>query len=339
MNFVLTTTMPAPAEGPDLLPAPAEGAGPSAVSAFLDMLGLLDVAVAPAASEPGATGGLAQEDTADDGASAAMPAMAAMPAQLLMTVPVAMPAAAPAPLPKDLAEAPIEPAAVGSPTGPQRMATPVMPPAADTPAVATRPDQGVDGMAPSPVRAATAASAPADAARPTEFRLDDVRTPAAIVAAHAPAAARDLPAVTLSPATPAQWRQPLAEALGDRLQLTLQRGSEQAVIRLDPPQLGRIEIAIRHEAGSIQVHLSATHGEVVRQLNAIGDSLRQDLGQRAQGDVSVVVSDSAMGRDAEGRSRGRPQQPEDTGPNRALAEAESGTRLAFRLGHETSDIR
>ena len=30
-----------------------------------------------------------------------------------------------------------------------------------------------------------------------------------------------------------------------------------------PVELGRIEIAIRHEAGALQVHMTATHGEVL----------------------------------------------------------------------------
>ena len=79
---------------------------------------------------------------------------------------------------------------------------------------------------------------------------------------------------------------------------------------------------------------------MVRQLNTIGDSLRQDLGQRQYGDVSVVVSDAgAMGRDADGRSRGRQPEPDNTDPNRALAEAEVGLAKAFRLGDNTSETR
>ena len=44
----------------------------------------------------------------------------------------------------------------------------------------------------------------------------------------------------------------LRDALGDRLQLSLQRNSEHAVIRLEPPNMGSIEISIRHSAGALR---------------------------------------------------------------------------------------
>ncbi|RJF97040.1 flagellar hook-length control protein FliK [Noviherbaspirillum cavernae] len=123
---------------------------------------------------------------------------------------------------------------------------------------------------------------------------------------------------------PAQWQQPLREALGERLQVQLGRNSEHAVIRLDPPMLGRIEISIRHEAGALQVHMSASNGEVLRQLHGIGDGLRQDLVQRQYNDVAVVVSASPRQGDAESAGRQRQGNPgqEDKTPGRALADAD-----------------
>jgi flagellar hook-length control protein FliK len=148
--------------------------------------------------------------------------------------------------------------------------------------------------------------------------------------------------VKLPPQSPDQWGQPLTEALGDRLQVQLGRGSDQAVIRLDPPMLGSIEISIRHDAGSLQVQLSASNGDVLRQLHGIGDTLRQDLAQRQTGDVSVVVSDSSRdtngGADSQrGRGRQRDAQTPDDGPGRALAEAETEsarTPFSFTRGRE-----
>ncbi|WP_256079424.1 flagellar hook-length control protein FliK [Massilia sp. YIM B04103] len=123
---------------------------------------------------------------------------------------------------------------------------------------------------------------------------------------------------------PEQWQQPLRAALGDRLQLQLQRNSDHAVIRLDPPNLGSVEISIRHTAGALQVTLSASHGEVLRQLNTIGDTMRQDLSQRQYGDVAVTVSASGRGQgfaDADGRGR-QPERDGQSGrqPGRALSE-------------------
>lgn len=140
--------------------------------------------------------------------------------------------------------------------------------------------------------------------------------------------------VTLS-GPPAAWRQTLQEALGDRLQLQVGKNAEQAVIRLEPPMLGRVEIAIRHSAGSLEVHISATHGEVLRQLQAVGENLRNDLAQRQFTDVAVNIAQAprAAGTGAGAQfagdgQGGRGRQPdggqEQQTPGNALAEADNG---------------
>lgn len=176
------------------------------------------------------------------------------------------------------------------------------------------------------------ASAPErQAAAPVPGAVTSPNAPALPVPASAPV--RDDGVVQLLAKLPPQWRQPLQEALGERLQLQLNRGSEHAVIRLDPPSLGRIEILIRHEGGVLQVQLSASNGEVLRQLAQIGDSLRHDLMHRQYSDVSVMVADSS--RDAEGRQRHAQHEAQDEGPNRALTEADDGLpATAFALAHD-----
>lgn len=139
--------------------------------------------------------------------------------------------------------------------------------------------------------------------------IDGVR-PAAVVAAAA------LPTGDAGPAPasalvlkgePTQWQQPLLQALGDRLQLQIAARSEQAVIKLDPPMLGQVEIAIRQQAGELQVRMSASHGEVARQLHQVSDGLRQDLVQRHSGEVTVQVTQTARGGD-DARQAGRDAQ-------------------------------
>ena len=75
------------------------------------------------------------------------------------------------------------------------------------------------------------------------------------------------------------------------------------------------------EAGNLQVHLSASNGDVLHQLHTIGDSLRQDLVHRQYGEVAVVVSDT--GRDGGGQRRERDGAPEAGKPGRALDEADA----------------
>jgi flagellar hook-length control protein FliK len=63
-------------------------------------------------------------------------------------------------------------------------------------------------------------------------------------------------------------KQPLAALLGERLHVQIRENSERAVIRLDPPSMGSIEISIRHEAGTVQVQMRASHPDVARQLHS-----------------------------------------------------------------------
>ncbi|WP_312554015.1 flagellar hook-length control protein FliK, partial [Massilia sp.] len=151
------------------------------------------------------------------------------------------------------------------------------------------------------------------------------------------AAQRGADTVTLS-GPPTAWRQTLHEALGERLQLQLGKNAEQAVIRLEPPMLGRVEIAIRHSAGALEVHISATHSEVLRQLQSVSENLRNDLAQRQFTDVAVNVTQAARGANAapqfagDGGNRGRQQdgQQQEQAPGNALAEANDGAS-AFSL--------
>lgn len=187
----------------------------------------------------------------------------------------------------------------------------------------------------------TPASVPVESAMP-EHRMAATMTGGdALVqlTAHAqPVVRRPEGALKLPNGEPAQWRQPLLQALGERIQLQRDRTGDSAVIRLEPPQMGRIEIAIRHEAGALTVNLSATHNEVLRQLQGIGESLRHDLSQRHQGEVSVQIADSTPargmpGEGGDGRQRARQDaQEQHKNPGQALADTGTEHEAAtFRL--------
>jgi flagellar hook-length control protein FliK len=183
-----------------------------------------------------------------------------------------------------------------------------------------------------PVLAATALAADADGDAPQGSGMDRASGIAGVQGTQGsltlPQGAQNASAsdtVRLA-GNPAQWQQSLKEALGDRLQVHIGRQSEEAVIRLDPPMLGRIDISIRQSAGALQVNLSASNSEVLRQLQTIGDSVRQDLSQRQYTDVAVTVSATprgASGGFAEGDARQRQaaRQQEELDPGRALSEA------------------
>lgn len=143
-----------------------------------------------------------------------------------------------------------------------------------------------------------------------------------VLSAERHTTANATPPLKLPANAPSQWREPLLNTLGERVQWHTQRGNEQAVIRLDPPSLGRVDIVIKQDGGLMHVHLSATHREVVQQLQGLSDQLRHDLAGRHSGDVAVHVSEQP--RDGDGRQRGRQGNPDEQQgrPGRALTESD-----------------
>lgn len=139
--------------------------------------------------------------------------------------------------------------------------------------------------------------------------------------------------VRLPAGEPDLWQRPLAQALGDRLQVQASQGIEQARIRLEPPALGRIEILLRQEGGQLQVQLSASHHDVVRQLQAMGEGLRQELTHKQGAQVTVqVFEDRALadGRSSQHRER-QPQPPQEDTPGQGLLSESKADRRAFTL--------
>ena len=139
---------------------------------------------------------------------------------------------------------------------------------------------------------------------------------------------------------PTAWRQSLQETLGDRLNVHVGNNVQQATISIEPPQLGRIDIAIRHSNGTLEVNISATNGDVLRQLQTVGDNLRNDLSQRQYTEVAVTVTpaprnNAAPFGDPQQQGRGRQQgRDQDNEPGRGLAEAGNPASV-FNLGRDS----
>jgi flagellar hook-length control protein FliK len=139
---------------------------------------------------------------------------------------------------------------------------------------------------------------------------------------------------------PTAWRQSLQETLGDRLNVHVANNVQQATISIEPPQLGRIDIAIRHSAGTLEVNITATNGDVLRQLQTVSDNLRNDLSQRQYTEVAVTVTpapknNAAPFGDPQQQGRGRQQgRDQDNEPGRGLAEAGNPASV-FNLGRDS----
>ncbi|MCC7682571.1 flagellar hook-length control protein FliK [Janthinobacterium sp. FW305-128] len=366
---------PAPAAAPSQAAAlpgtpgyAATGAVPSALPLFAQVLDVTGVETADAD-----TPAPAKESDSDSQADSSLPAMAAP----VIGLPVTMlpPTDAAAAEARAAAQAQVQTQAQTQVQANAAQANPALnislhPSAVTLNAPATAPAPGRDTREPlAAANPATAAKGGAPA-QPFESLLQQ-SAPATAVAAPAVAAREgERGAATPAPATPnlgltgavgntataapagdtiklngpaQQWQEPLREALGERLQTQIGRNSEHATIRLEPPMLGRIEISIRHTAGALQVNVTASNSEVLRQLQGIGENMRSDLAQRQYTDVAVNISATprspAAHAFAEGDARGQRQpgrQQDDAEPGRALSDGSTAATTYASHERETA---
>ncbi|WP_455844534.1 flagellar hook-length control protein FliK [Pantoea agglomerans] len=97
----------------------------------------------------------------------------------------------------------------------------------------------------------------------------------------------------------------LREALGDRLQMQVDQRTQKATIRLDPPNLGKLDISLHYEGGKLQVQIQAAQPDVYRALQQVSQELRGALSEQNQVAVNVQISQQ------QGDQRQAPrQQPE-----------------------------
>lgn len=120
-------------------------------------------------------------------------------------------------------------------------------------------------------------------------------------------AAMDKQTVNLPPikmdADEAKWAQQLHGALNDRLQLQVRSQVQHATIRLDPPEMGKVDISLHIENGRMQVHISASSGETYRALQQISSELRQSLTEQNVMQVNVQVSSQSGQQQQQGQPR------------------------------------
>jgi flagellar hook-length control protein FliK len=88
----------------------------------------------------------------------------------------------------------------------------------------------------------------------------------------------------------AKWGEQLLHALRDNVALQVQKQIQSATIRLDPPELGSMEIFLSHESGRLSVHISAAQSDVARLLQQTSERLRHELTGQSLMQVNVQVS-------------------------------------------------
>lgn len=86
-----------------------------------------------------------------------------------------------------------------------------------------------------------------------------------------------------------QWGQQLVDVLKDKLELQMNQGIKQAHIRLDPPELGRLELTVRVEGDRLSVQLNVTNPAVREAMIQSMERLRMSLAPHHAGGVEVNV--------------------------------------------------
>lgn len=88
---------------------------------------------------------------------------------------------------------------------------------------------------------------------------------------------------------PVQWGQQLLDVLKDKVELQVNQQVKQAHIRLDPPELGRLELTVRLEGDRLNVQLNVTNPAVREALIQSMERLRMSLSPHHTGGVEVNV--------------------------------------------------
>jgi flagellar hook-length control protein FliK len=101
----------------------------------------------------------------------------------------------------------------------------------------------------------------------------------------------------------AKWGEQMLHALRENVDLQIQQKIQSATIRLDPPELGSMEIMLSHESGRLNVHLSAANADVARLLQQTSDRLRHELVGQHFVQVNVQVGADSGGQQGQQRQR------------------------------------
>ena len=102
-----------------------------------------------------------------------------------------------------------------------------------------------------------------------------------------------------------KWGEQLLLALRDNVNLQMQQRVQNTTIRLDPPELGMMEITLIHEQGRLNVQISAQHSDVVRLLQQTSERLRHELVAQNFTQVDVEISGGQPGQQHSQRDQAR----------------------------------
>lgn len=132
----------------------------------------------------------------------------------------------------------------------------------------------------------------------------------------------------------AQWGEQMLASLREHVDLQINQRIQNATIRLDPPELGSLEIFLSHESGRLSVQLSAANADVARLLQQTSERLRQELVGQNFVQVNVQVSADAQGGRQQQQAQAQAWRAEDE-VAAAVVLPDAGERSA---AESTSDV-
>jgi flagellar hook-length control protein FliK len=130
------------------------------------------------------------------------------------------------------------------------------------------------------------------------------------------------------PAEPVRFGQRLLALLSDKVDVQLGLGVHKAMIRLDPPSLGSIELAVQMDGEKLTVHLNSSNTQLKEAMQQGLEQLRASLQLRLGSDAQIELR---MGPDTQSQQQ-REQQ--------AQAQDEIAANIAgVELSEDADDVR
>ena len=130
------------------------------------------------------------------------------------------------------------------------------------------------------------------------------------------------------------FQQQITSLVSDKLELQINSKSPSATIRLDPPELGKIELKVKLDGDKVWVHLTANNPHTRDAIQATVDRLRADLALDMNAQVTVSFSQSGQQRnDNDSMNQGEEQR------GSVLANSVDETSSLTSSDHESTNNR
>lgn len=128
--------------------------------------------------------------------------------------------------------------------------------------------------------------------------------------------------------TQSHWGQQLVDTLKERVEMQYSQNIKQAHIRLDPPELGKLDLTVRIDGDKLSVQLNASNPVVRDALLQSSDRLRTSLATEHSGGVEVNVGQG----DSQRQQQGAKDEETILAGRRNLMDSESDAAIVDMTG-------